>query len=186
MNAKSRLTPSQTIKVPTNRFLRHQYARQQSLTVMTFILGSQEYAIEFLKIQKTCRFDFVSQLTNAPSYIKGVINFQGKVLPIIDLRYRYSLASIESATYTEVIILNLANRLIGVAVDYIKEVTQTKYAKILNVPKRFSDIEARFLYGFVATDDRMVILVDIEKLVADKEMTIQRTLHHLVSERQVA
>jgi purine-binding chemotaxis protein CheW len=153
---------------------------------MTFILGSQEYAIEFIKVQETCRFDFVKHLIDVPSFIKGVINYKGEALPIIDLRNNYALAHQDTNNYTEVIIVNLANRLIGVAVDCIAEVTLTKKARILTAPVRVSDIEPKFLYGLVPTDDRMLILVDIEKLVAHKENAIIKMLNALHNERIAA
>lgn len=184
MNNKA--VPSQTVWSPRNRFLRRQNTKQQSLAIMTFILNNQEYGIEFLKVQETRRFDFVNQISDTPSFFKGIINYQGEALPVIDLRSRHSLAQLKSSTYTEVIILNLASGLIGIAVDSIIEVTLTKFAKLLAVPTRISDIESSFLHGLAQTEDRMVILVDIEKLALDREKAMTKVLCNLVKDKQFA
>jgi purine-binding chemotaxis protein CheW len=183
---------SQKIRIPSNRFLRVQHARQRTATVLAFVLGEKEYALDFSKVLETRRFESVSKLANMPAFIKGVINLHDNIVPIVDLRARFGIGQVECDESTEMVILNLDSRMVGIVVDAISDVLVTKCTRINKVPMRISDIDAQFLQGLVSVDDRMLVLLDIEKLMSDeilmsdKVMAALAALAESVQENQLA
>ncbi len=139
---------------------------------LTFILGSEEYGIEILKVQEIRSYEAVTKIANTPDFIKGVINLRGSIVPIIDLRMRFKLSQAEYNTTTVVIILNLNNRTIGMVVDGVSDVLELKNAQISPVPELVSSIDTKYLLGLGTVDERMLILVDIEQLMSSKEMAL--------------
>ncbi|PKO54704.1 MAG: chemotaxis protein CheW, partial [Betaproteobacteria bacterium HGW-Betaproteobacteria-2] len=84
---------------------------------LTFVLGSEAYGLEILKVQEIRGYDAVTQIANTPAFIKGVINLRGKIVPIVDLRVKFKMGKVEYNEFTVVIILNLGGRVVGIVVD---------------------------------------------------------------------
>jgi purine-binding chemotaxis protein CheW len=139
---------------------------------LTFILGSEEYGIEILKVQEIRSYEAVTKIANTPDFIKGVINLRGSIVPIIDLRMRFNLTQVEYNEFTVVIILNLNNRTMGIVVDGVSDVLELKASQISPVPELVSNIDTKYLLGLGTADERMLILVDIEQLMSSKEMAL--------------
>jgi purine-binding chemotaxis protein CheW len=191
MNYGDNPSLSQKIRVPSNRYLRYQYARQSTLSVLAFVLGELEYGIELLKVQEICSYEETTRIANTPDFIKGVINLRGSYVPIIDLRMRFNLNQVEYNEFTQVIIINLGNRIVGIVVDCVLEPLIVNCAKIKSVPARICSINPKFFYGLVAVNDRRLILVDIEKLMSDEELMLDKEMAYpktpiaLVDEKQI-
>jgi purine-binding chemotaxis protein CheW len=139
---------------------------------LTFLLGAEEYGIEILKVQEIRGYDTVTQIANTPTFIKGVINLRGHIVPIVDLRIKFNLGTVEYNELTVVIILNLGKRVVGIVVDGVSDVIALGETQISAMPDLVSSIDTRYLLGLGTVDARMLILVDIERLMSSQDMAL--------------
>lgn len=139
---------------------------------LTFILGDEEYGIDILKVQEIRGYDAVTKIANTPEFIKGVINLRGSVVPIVDLRLRFNIGKAEYNEFTVVIILNLDKRIVGIVVDGVSDVIALNQSQIRDVPDLVSTIDTQYLVGLGTVDERMLILVDIGKMMTSQEMAL--------------
>lgn len=137
---------------------------------LSFSLGKEEYCIDILKVQEIRGYETVTPIPNTPSYMKGVINMRGIVVPIIDLRIKLNLASVEYNQFTVVIILSIRGRIVGVVVDSVSDVLGFAAEEIKDAPQLGAAIKTDYIDGLVTLEERMLIIVDIEKLAADEEI----------------
>ena len=140
--------------------------------LLTFTLGSEEYGIDILKVQEIRGYEAVTTIANAPEFIKGVINLRGIIVPIVDMRIKFRLGSVTYDATPVVIILNIANRVVGMVVDGVSDVTTLKPEEIRPAPEFGSGLDVQYLQGLGTVDDRMIILVDIEKLMSSRDMEL--------------
>ena len=139
---------------------------------LTFILGNEEYGIEILKVQEIRGYDAVTTIANTPDFIKGVINLRGTIVPIVDLRIRFNLGKAEYNEFTVVIIINLSGRIMGIVVDGVSDVISLQASQVRAVPDLVARIDTKYLVGLGTVEDRMLILVDIERLMTSQEMDL--------------
>jgi len=139
---------------------------------LTFTLGDEEYGIEILKVQEIRGYDAVTKIVNTPEFIKGVINLRGTIVPLVDLRIRFNLGQVNYNEFTVVIILNVGSRVFGIVVDGVSDVLSLQPSQINKVPEMVSTIDTKYLMGLGTVDNRMLILVDIEKLMTSQEMLL--------------
>ncbi|AGI22044.1 chemotaxis protein CheW [Pseudomonas sp. MT3] len=139
---------------------------------LTFTLGREEYAIDILRVQEIRGYDQVTAIANAPAFIKGVINLRGAIVPIVDLRIKFNLADISYDQFTVVIILNVGRRIVGAVVDSVSDVIALAGEEIKPPPEFAASFDTRYLLGLATAGERMLILVDIEKLMTSREMAL--------------
>ena len=139
---------------------------------LTFTLGQEEYGIDILKVQEIRGYDAVTHIANAPEFIKGVINLRGHIVPIIDMRIKFHLGNVEYNQFTVVIILNIAHRVVGMVVDGVSDVTTLKPEEIKPAPEFGTGMDTQYLLGLGTVGERMLILVDIEKLMGSRDMEL--------------
>lgn len=141
---------------------------------LIFTLGDQEYGIEILRVQEIRGYDIqkITQIANAPKFIKGIINLRGAIVPIIDLRMKFNLSSVEYNEQTVVVILNIQSRVIGVVVDGVSDVLILKASQRQAAPHLGSTISTEYLTGIGTVGDRTLILVDIEKLLNSDDLAL--------------
>lgn len=139
---------------------------------LTFLLGTEEYGLEILKVQEIRGYDAVTQIANTPVYIKGVINLRGQIVPIVDLRIKFHLGKVEYDEFTVVIILHLAGRVIGIVVDGVSDVMALKEEQIRDVPSLVTSIDTKYIVGLATVESKMLILVDIEQLMSSEDMAL--------------
>ena len=139
---------------------------------LTFTLGQEEYGIDILKVQEIRGYDAVTHIANAPEFIKGVINLRGIIVPIVDMRIKFNLGNVEYNQFTVVIILNIASRVVGMVVDGVSDVTTLKPEEIKPAPEFGSGLDTQYLLGLGTVDERMLILVDIERLMGSRDMEL--------------
>lgn len=139
---------------------------------LTFTLGSEEYAIDILRVQEIRGYDQVTAIANSPAFIKGVINLRGAIVPIIDLRIKFNLPVVTYDQFTVVIILNVMKRIIGVVVDSVSDVIALAHGAIKPPPEFGSTFNTEYLMGLATVEERMLILVDIERLMSSGEMAL--------------
>ena len=143
---------------------------------LVFTLGSEEYGIDILKVQEIRGYDNVTRIANAPDFIKGVINLRGIIVPIVDMRIRFNLGRVTYDQQTVVIILNVAHRVVGMVVDGVSDVLTLAAGAIMPAPEFGSTLTAEFVTGLGTVDGRMLILMDIEKLMTSQEMALIETV----------
>jgi purine-binding chemotaxis protein CheW len=141
---------------------------------LIFTLGDEEYGIDILKVQEIRGYDanVVTRIANVPSFIKGVTNLRGIIVPIVDLRIKFNLGKVEYNEQTVVIILNLSNRVVGIVVDGVSDVLMLAASQIRPSPEFGATLSTEYLTGLGTVEDRMLILVDIEKLMTSEEMAL--------------
>jgi len=143
---------------------------------LVFTLGDEEYGIDILKVQEIRGYDQVTRIANTPEFIKGVTNLRGVIVPIIDLRVKFSQPDVEYNDNTVVIVLNLEHRVVGIVVDGVSDVLSLKHEQIRPAPEFAVTMSTEYLTGLGALGERMLILVDIEKLLSSEEMALMDTL----------
>ena len=139
---------------------------------LVFTLGKEEYGIDILKVQEIRGYDAVTTIANAPDFIKGVINLRGTIVPIVDMRIKFNLGKVDYDQFTVVIILNVAKRVVGIVVDAVSDVMTLSPRQIREAPEFGSALRTEYIEGLGTVDNRMIILVDIEKLMTSQEMEL--------------
>ncbi|MFN8751538.1 MAG: methyl-accepting chemotaxis protein, partial [Betaproteobacteria bacterium] len=139
---------------------------------LTFRLGAEEYGIEILKVQEIRGYDAVTRLANAPEFIKGVINLRGVIVPIVDLRIKFGVAEPVYDQFTVVIVLNVGGRVVGAVVDSVSDVLTLEPDQMRAAPQFSSSFDTSHLTGLASLDERMLILVDIERLMLSADMAL--------------
>jgi len=145
---------------------------------LVFRLSEEEYGIDILKVQEIRGYDAdtVTRIANAPAFIKGVTNLRGVIVPIVDLRIRFQPGSEQYTEQTVVIILNLAERVVGIVVDGVSDVLMLSAEQISPVPELTTALSTDYLTGLGTVDARMLILLDIEKLMMSADMGLSNAV----------
>lgn len=139
---------------------------------LTFRLGEAEYGIDILKVQEIRGCDPVTRIANTPEFIKGVIDLRGIIVPIIDMRIKFHLEHAEYNDFTVVIILNVAQRVVGMVVDGVSDVITLSLEQMKPVPEFGAALDTQYITGLGTVDQRMIILVDIERLMTSRDMEL--------------
>ena len=150
---------------------------------LTFRLGAEEYGIDILKVQEIRGYENPTRIANAPTFIKGVVNLRGVIVPIVDLRLKFNLAEANYDTFTVVIILNVAQRVVGVVVDSVSDVIELSAQQVRPAPEFNGAVDAGFITGLGSVkqgtgedaSERMLILMDIEQLMAGADMGLMNS-----------
>ena len=140
------------------------------LEFLVFTLGKEEYGIDIQKVQELRGYEGVTSIAHAPPFIKGVVNLRGVIVPIIDMRIKFSLGTPTYDQFTVVIILNIGGHVMGMVVDSVSDVTTLTAAQIKPPPDMASTLNTDHLIGLGVLDERMLILVDIDRLMSDTDM----------------
>ena len=142
----------------------------ESLEYLAFTLGQEEYGVSIQKVQELRGYDAVTQIANAPEFIKGVVNLRGIIVPIIDMRIKFNLGTPTYDQFTVVVILNINSRVVGMVVDSVSDVITLTPEQIKPAPEMGTAFNTDYLIGLGTLDERMLILVDIDKLMSSSEM----------------
>lgn len=139
---------------------------------LTFTLGDEEYGIDILLVQEIRSYETVTKIANAPDFIKGIINLRGVIVPVVDMRIKFNLDNIVYNPFTVVIVLNVYGRVIGMVVDGVSDVVALTPEQIHATPEFGTSLNTQHLIGVGTVDERMIVLVDIERLMSSKEMAL--------------
>jgi len=137
---------------------------------LAFQLGEEEYGIDIQKVQEIRAYEPVTRMANALPYVKGVVNLRGIIVPIIDMRIKLELGEPTYDHLTVVIILNIAGRTIGMVVDRVSDVITLTPDQIKPAPDMGSAVSTDYLVGLGTIEDRMLVLVDIDRLMTSDDM----------------
>ncbi|MBK6999190.1 MAG: chemotaxis protein CheW [Rhodoferax sp.] len=137
---------------------------------LTFRLDQEEYGIDILKVQEIRGYESPTRVANAPDFIKGVINLRGTIVPIVDMRLKFNCANADYNAFTVVIILNLRSRIVGIVVDSVSDVMELPPESLKAAPDIDSVIDSSAVLGLGSLGERMLILLDIERLMSTPDM----------------
>jgi purine-binding chemotaxis protein CheW len=138
---------------------------------VSFILDNEEYGVPILKVQEIIRFTSLTRVPRASEFIEGVLNLRGRVIPVIDLRKRFSLPQAERDRNTRIVVVEVDNRTVGIIVDGVREVLQINSADIEPAPPLGSRVRTDFIEGMGKVGDRLMILLEIDKILSAEEKT---------------
>jgi purine-binding chemotaxis protein CheW len=137
---------------------------------LTLRLGDEDYAIDIMRVQEIRSYEEPTKMANSPSFIKGVINLRGVIVPIVDLRMKLNISKVDYNEFTVVIILRLHGTVIGAVVDAVSDVVDLDANMIKDAPQFESAIDARFILGLATVGERMLIVMNMEALLSNAEM----------------
>ena len=143
---------------------------------LAFKLGVEEYGIDILKVQEIRGYEAVTRIANAPEFIKGVINLRGIIIPVVDMRIKFKLGEPVYDQFTVVIILNIKGRIVGIVVDSVSDVTTLTPEQVKPSPDMGNAFSSEYMIGLGTIDERMLILVDIDKLMSSPDMGLTEQL----------
>jgi purine-binding chemotaxis protein CheW len=142
---------------------------------LAFKLGAEEYGIDILRVQEIRSYEKPTRIAKAPEFIKGVINLRGVIVPIVDLRVKFHLPDASYTEFTVVIVLNIGSRVVGIVVDAVSDVITLSSEQLRPVPEFSSTIASDHVLAIGAIEERMLILIDIDKLMTSEEMGLIAT-----------
>ena len=137
---------------------------------LSFVLGTEHYALDIMKVKEIRGYETVTKIANAPPYIKGVLNLRGDVVPIVDLGIKFNIGEASYNEFTIVIMLNVLGRIVGIVVDAVSDVVTLKHSEIMPPPEFGVAFNSKYLRGLATVEERMLILVNIEALIGSEEL----------------
>lgn len=142
---------------------------------LTFILNGEEYGVDILRVQEIKGWDTATAIPNTPEYIRGVINLRGTIVPIVDLRRRFGMEAVEYGKTTVVIVLKVKTdahaRTMGFVVDAVSDVYNVGKDQFREAPEFGSAVDTAFVRGLATVNEKMVILLDVDRLVGGAEIS---------------
>lgn len=145
---------------------------------VVFKVGIEEYAVPILKVNEIIRLKGINitEIPNTYEYIIGIINLRGEVIPIMDLRLRFNMERKELDESHRIIIVNLQSKTVGLLVDSVSEVAQVKGEDISLPPEEISDLDNKYITGVAKHNDRLFIILDIDKIISDKAEILTKNI----------
>jgi purine-binding chemotaxis protein CheW len=141
---------------------------------LTFRLGDEEYGIDILRVQEIRSYEKPTRIASTASFIKGVVNLRGVIVPILDLRMKLGMTDLRYDDMTVTIVLNVNGHVVGIVVDSVSDVLDLKAGDVKPIPEMFTGIDSQFIAGIgsLKTEgvDRMLILLDIAALIASMDL----------------
>ncbi len=141
---------------------------------LTFVMDDEEYGVDILSVQEIRGWEKTTKIPNSPAYLKGVINLRGTIVPIVDLRVKFSLEDVEYTAITVVIVLKIAfesgDRTVGIVVDAVSDVYSIDENSISDSPDVSGHANNQFICGLANVNDKMVIILELSKLLDDSEL----------------
>lgn len=142
---------------------------QELLQLVSFKIGNEEFGIDILKVQEIIRLLTITEVPNSPDFVEGVINLRGRVIPVIDLRVKLGMNKIERNPNTRIIVVEINNTTVGFIVDAVSEVLRIPSNITEPPPSIVAGVESEFITAVGKLDDRLIILLDLEKILSFNE-----------------
>lgn len=147
------------------------------LQLVSFRVGKEEFGVDILKVQEINRMVRITQVPNSPIFIEGVINLRGKVIPVIDLRVKLDLPKKEHDNDTRIIVVDLDGKTVGFLVDAVSEVLRIPKSITEPPPSIAAGINSEYITAVGKLEDRLLILLDLEKILLDEEKELMETIN---------
>jgi len=157
---------------------------------LTFVLEQEEYAVDILRVQEIRGWESVTRIPNTPEYIRGVLNLRGSIVPIVDLRMRFNMKSVEYGVTTVIVVLKVikedgsGSRTMGIVVDGVSEVYSVPESDIRDAPDFGTKVRTEFIKGLATIDDKMVIIIDIDKMLNSDELAVVDSVSETVRQNK--
>ena len=146
--------------------------KENTREMLVFRLGSEEYGVDILKVQEIRGYEKVTPIPRSPDYLKGVVNLRGNIVPVIDLRVKFGMSNPAYDSFTVVIVLRIAGRIIGAVVDAVSDVVRFAENEVREAPRLGAMVDSSYLSGVATQGARMILALDIEKLLSTAEMNL--------------
>ena len=143
---------------------------------ISFSVGAEEYGLELLRVKEVIRVREITWLPKAPSFVKGIINLRGDVIPIIDLRDRFGLEALDQTAQTRVIVVEVEGRLMGMVVDSASQVVRIPADQIDPPPPVMGELSQEFITGVGKLEDKLVILLNVDAILSLDEKEALREM----------
>ncbi|HYF03695.1 MAG TPA: chemotaxis protein CheW [Patescibacteria group bacterium] len=142
-----------------------------TLQLVSFTLGEEEFGINILQVQEINRLVNITRVPNSPDFVEGVINLRGKIIPIVDLRKRFGMPSADDTKNSRIVVVELSlSKVIGFLVDSVQEVLRISSSVVEPPPAMVGNIAADYITGVGKLEDRLLILLDLEKVLNEGEI----------------
>ena len=151
----------------------------QDLQAVVFMLNKAYYGVPILQVQEIVKMTEITELPNTPDFVQGIVNLRGKIIPIIDMRKRFGLPEETIDENWKILILKAEDVLFGVMVDQISEVEKVPATLIEKPPKIVAGVNGKFINGIAKTENRLLILLDIAKILSDEEKELLQDIENI-------
>ncbi|MGD1066806.1 MAG: chemotaxis protein CheW [Vulcanimicrobiaceae bacterium] len=141
----------------------------ETVQVVSFKLGSEEYGVEIAQVQEINRMVAVTHVPRAPQFMEGVINLRGQLIPIIDLRARFGMPRVEHTKNTRIVVTDIGAKRVGMVVDSVSEVLRLATDAIEDAPEMITGVDTEYIRGVGKIEDRLIILLDLAKIITGTE-----------------
>lgn len=141
------------------------------IQLVTFKIAQEEFGVDILRVQEIIRMLPITKVPNSPSFVEGIINLRGKVIPIIDLRKRFGMELTDHNEKTRITVMDLQGQVVGFVVDAVREVLRIQKSTIEEPPQVVAGVGSEYLKGVGKLDDRLLILLDLDHLLTENEKT---------------
>ena len=156
--------------MPEPSHVTHQGESDRLIQLVTFKIAEEEFGVDILKVQEIIRMMPITKVPNAPAFVEGVINLRGKVIPVIDMRKRFGMAASARDSQTRIKVMDLQGQTIGFVVDAVSEVLRIKESTVEPPPPVVAGIGSEYMRGVGKLQDRLLILLDLDKLLSENEL----------------
>lgn len=136
------------------------------LQLVSFKIGKEEFGVDILQVQEINRMMNLTKVPNSPSYVDGVVNLRGRIIPVMNLRTKLNLEKKEYDSDTRIIVVEICGKTLGFTVDEVSEVLRIPKNITEAPPEMIADIDSKFIRAIGKLDDRLLILLDLEKILA--------------------
>jgi purine-binding chemotaxis protein CheW len=141
----------------------------ETVQVVSFKLGSEEYGVDIAQVQEINRMVAVTHVPRAPQFMEGVINLRGQLIPIIDLRARFGMPRAEHTKNTRIVVTEIGSKRVGMVVDSVSEVLRLPVEQIEAAPDMIAGVDTEYIRGVGKIEDRLIILLDLAKIITGSE-----------------
>ncbi|MDQ7040275.1 MAG: chemotaxis protein CheW [Rhodothermus sp.] len=141
----------------------------QLLQLVSFLIEKEEFGVDILNVQEIIRPVDITRVPNAPAFVEGVINLRGRIVPVVDLRKRFNLPQRERDKNSRIIVVELGDKIVGFMVDAVREVLRVDASVIEPPPELAIGIDAHYITGVAKLEDRLLILLDLERILSEEE-----------------
>lgn len=145
--------------------------RGRQLQLVTFEVGSEEYAVDILSVQEINRMLDLTRVPQSPPEVEGVINLRGKIIPVVDLRRRFAMPPVERTDSNRIVVVEVNRRVLGFIVDRVHEVLRIDDSIVEPAPAMACSVDSEFISGVGKLEDRLIILLDLEKLFSSTALS---------------
>ncbi|HTZ96959.1 MAG TPA: chemotaxis protein CheW [Terriglobales bacterium] len=162
-----RIELDEAVKSPNSLHDSHQ-GHGELLQLVSFHIGGEEFGLDILRVQEIIRIQALTRVPNSPDFVDGVINLRGKVIPVVALRKRFGLEDLAHDKQTRIVVIEVKGNVLGFIVDSVSEVLRIP-TDTVEPPPRLGKVEREYVSGVGKLDNRLLILLDVDRLMSDSE-----------------